>query len=288
LWHACERTANATQVLAKLLHSQLARASDRAADGALGLERAQQAKRSLAAFRMLLHPVTGIVLAYLRQPRHARPTDTSKSNATRPDEKPRVGGSLWISRPADWISRPADGCAAAFLQARAAVRCAVEANVRVVVLLLVNERRAARAEDLLLKLENLDPHSALLRVPAKEPPHIHPQASKSNATLGLSNRWVALDFEVSVGRACLGWRRYASTIPVTGCSSIRNAARLRFACCARSRPSAPSAARSEARASWLCRSFASTCVALAAPHRHATIGAETHAAACGRVGVRRV
>ena len=53
-------------MLAKLLHSQLARASDRAADGALGLERAQQAKRSLAAFRMLLHPVTGIVLAYLR------------------------------------------------------------------------------------------------------------------------------------------------------------------------------------------------------------------------------
>jgi hypothetical protein len=39
------------------------------------------------------------------------------------------------------------------LQARAAVRCAVEADVRVVVLLLVNEWRAARAEDLLLKLE---------------------------------------------------------------------------------------------------------------------------------------
>ena len=69
-------------MLAKLLHSQLARASDRAADGALGLERAQQAKRSRAAFWMLLHPVTGIVLAYLRQPRHARPTETSKSNAT--------------------------------------------------------------------------------------------------------------------------------------------------------------------------------------------------------------
>jgi hypothetical protein len=104
-------------VLAKLLHSQLARASDRAADGALGLERAQQAKRSLAAFRMLLHPVTGIVLAYLRQPRHARPTETSKSNATDRFERPRVGGS-------QWISRPADGCAAALLQARAAVRCA--------------------------------------------------------------------------------------------------------------------------------------------------------------------
>jgi hypothetical protein len=102
-------------VLAKLLHSQLARASDRAADGALGLERAQQAKRSLAAFRMLLHPVTGIVLAYLRQPRHARPTETSKSNATRPDSK---------GRESHWISSPADGCAAALLQARAAVRCA--------------------------------------------------------------------------------------------------------------------------------------------------------------------
>ena len=76
-------------MLAKLLHSQLARASDRAADGVLGLglERAQQAKRSLAAFWMLLHPVTGIVLAYLRQPRHARPTETSKSNATRPIRK---------------------------------------------------------------------------------------------------------------------------------------------------------------------------------------------------------